>query len=123
MERLQATRLQQVISGVTAGMESIFRYPDLTLLGISAEGGGGTGPYNNYTGQMCGNGGKGGGGAGSRRADTVNALGDTNSIVAGGNSSQSQAGAGAPLSGGGGGGSWVTPGAGGSGCVIFAISP
>jgi hypothetical protein len=86
-------------------------------------GGGGTGPYNNYTGQMCGNGGKGGGGAGSRRADTVNGLGDTNSIVAGGNSSQTQAGAGAPLSGGGGGGSWVTPGAGGSGCIIFAISP
>jgi hypothetical protein len=86
-------------------------------------GGGGTGPYNNYTGQMCGNGGKGGGGAGSRKADTVNALGDTNSIVAGGNSSVSVAGAGAPLSGGGGGGSWSTPGAGGSGTVIFAISP
>ena len=86
-------------------------------------GGGSTGPYNNFSGQMCGNGGKGGGGAGSRKADTVNALGDTNSIVAGGNSSQSQAGAGAPLSGGGGVGSWSTPGAGGSGCVIFAISP
>jgi hypothetical protein len=67
-------------------------------------GGGGTEPYNNYTGQMCGNRGKGGGGAGSRKANTVNATGDTNSInAAGGNSSVSIAGACALLSGGGGG--------------------
>jgi hypothetical protein len=61
---------------------------------------------------MCGNEGKGRGGAGSRKADTINALGDTNSIIAGGSSSVSVAGAGAPLRGGGGGGSWGTPGAG-----------
>jgi mucin-19 len=67
-------------------------------------GGGGTGSYNSFTGQMCGNGGRGGGGAGARRADTINATGDTNSINAAGNGSLNQAGNGAPLSGGGGGG-------------------
>ena len=105
-------------------MESASRYPDLTRLGISA--GAVVGPVliTTIRAKCAEMGARGGGGAGSRKADTINALGDTNSIYASGNSSQSQGGAGAPLSGSGGCSSWGTPaGAGGSGCVIFAISP
>jgi hypothetical protein len=86
-------------------------------------GGGASGSYGSFTGQMCGNGGKGGGGAGSRKGDTINGSGDSNSINASSNSTQSVASSGAPLSGSGGGGSWFQAGGGGSGCIIFTISP
>jgi hypothetical protein len=87
-------------------------------------GGGGCGSYNGGSGYaFAGNGGKGGGGGGSKKNETGgNGSGDTNLINSGGNATSTQAGSGAALSGSGGGGSWGTPGAGGSGCVIFAIS-
>ena len=87
-------------------------------------GGGGCGSYNggNYT--FAGNGGRGGAGGGSKKGESgQNGLGNTNSINPGTNATMTQAGSAGALSGSGGGGSWHSPGQGGSGCVIFTISP
>jgi hypothetical protein len=80
---LQDTHRAQGIIDAMGAMVSISRCPDLTRLGISAGAAEGLGLITTIRTKCAEMGAKGGGRAGSRKADTINAFGDTNSIYAG----------------------------------------